>query len=143
PLGVLSANPALKVDTNGSGGLLVTITAPQPASAGAAPTSIARYSFSAGVEAFDFTDITTVYDPLAAATLLRIQYSLPTPIDLLGHSQPPPGTPTVTGSLAPGSPTSPADVATPVLWGFMPLDDGWAQLPFLNATEQLIVDALP
>jgi hypothetical protein len=28
----------------------------------------------------------------------------------------------------------------PLLWGFMPLEDGWAQLPFLNVTEQVYVD---
>ncbi len=32
-------------------------------------------------------------------------------------------------------------LATPVLWAFMPLEDGWAQLPVLNLTEQIYLDA--
>jgi hypothetical protein len=31
-------------------------------------------------------------------------------------------------------------VKPPLIWGFMPLEDGWAQLPFLNLTEQIYID---
>ncbi len=33
-----------------------------------------------------------------------------------------------------------SDDQPPVLWGFMPLEDGWAQLPVPNLTEQLYLD---
>ncbi len=32
-------------------------------------------------------------------------------------------------------------IAPPVVWGFMPLDEGWAQLPVLNLTEQIFLNA--
>ncbi|MFB4295035.1 LamG-like jellyroll fold domain-containing protein [Actinomadura sp. NTSP31] len=34
-----------------------------------------------------------------------------------------------------------APVTPPVLWGFTPLDDGWAQLPLPNLSEQIYLDA--
>ncbi len=40
---------------------------------------------------------------------------------------------------SPASPTYPID--PPVIWGFMPLEEGWAQLPILNLTEQIYLNA--
>lgn len=62
--------------------------------------------------------VTTEYDSNATADLLRTQYAL----------------------LAPDE--TDREVKPAILWGFMPLADGWAQLPFLNVTEQIYFDAL-
>jgi outer membrane protein OmpA-like peptidoglycan-associated protein len=67
-------------------------------------------------EKAQLVNLTTTYDPLDTALQLRQQQSVPTP-DLLLEKE------------------SPA-----LLWGFTPLADGWAQLPFLNLTEQLYLD---
>lgn len=32
-------------------------------------------------------------------------------------------------------------ISEPILWGLMPLENGWAQLPVLNLTEQIYLDA--
>lgn len=42
-------------------------------------------------------------------------------------------------SWAPGEDATP--LSEPVLWGFFPLEDGWAQLPIPNLTTQMYVDA--
>jgi hypothetical protein len=72
-------------------------------------------------ESFDIENLTTVYDPFEAATALRAREGLPTP-DL-------DASPTVAncGNVA---------ITPSVLWGVLPLARGWAQLPFLNLTEE-------
>ncbi|MAT42823.1 MAG: hypothetical protein CL609_10805 [Anaerolineaceae bacterium] len=35
----------------------------------------------------------------------------------------------------------PIPLETPLLWGALPLEDGWMQIPFLNLTEQILVEA--
>ncbi|NDU72264.1 hypothetical protein GWI34_06450 [Actinomadura sp. DSM 109109] len=44
-------------------------------------------------------------------------------------------------SWTPPGPGGGGPVAPAVLWGFTPLDDGWAQLPLPNLSEQIYLDA--
>ncbi|HEX6183216.1 MAG TPA: OmpA family protein, partial [Pyrinomonadaceae bacterium] len=70
-------------------------------------------------EEVELANVEAAYDSLSTAILLRRQHALPAPD---------------------------ADESTDepdILWGFAPLEDGWAQLPFLNLTERHFVDALP
>ncbi|MFC4049993.1 LamG-like jellyroll fold domain-containing protein [Actinomadura syzygii] len=66
---------------------------------------------------------TLAFDPNEAARRLRATLQVPEP----SWSPPPPG------KTGPVTPT--------VLWGFTPLDDGWAQLPLPNLSEQIYLDA--
>lgn len=66
---------------------------------------------------------TLAFDPNEAARRLRATTRAPEP----SWSRPEPGH---------AGPVTPA-----VLWGFTPLDDGWAQLPLPNLTEQIYLDA--
>lgn len=59
------------------------------------------------------------YSPVETPAFLRRSQELPQP------------------TWEPGGPP----IAQPLLWGFMPLEDGWAQLPVLNLTEQVYLDA--
>ncbi|HMX28364.1 MAG TPA: hypothetical protein PKC13_22450, partial [Blastocatellia bacterium] len=67
-------------------------------------------------ETVTLTNIVAGYDALAVAGQLRLRDKLAEP-DALNA------------------------VTPPLLWGFAPLEDGWAQLPFLNLTEQLYLNA--
>jgi len=60
----------------------------------------------------------TAYDPLTTATHLRRQHQLPDPDETSD------------------------EISPAVLWGFVPMEDGWAQLPFLNLTSQIYFNAL-
>ncbi|MGI5207638.1 LamG-like jellyroll fold domain-containing protein [Spirillospora sp. CA-108201] len=66
---------------------------------------------------------TLAFDPNEAARRLRATLQVPEP----SWSRPAP---------AAARPVTPA-----VLWGFTPLDDGWAQLPLPNLSEQIYLDA--
>lgn len=70
-------------------------------------------------EEIKLSNVEAEYDAPSAAILLRHQHELP-------------------------APDQSEDAAGPdILWGFATLEDGWAELPFLNVTEQHFVDALP
>jgi Concanavalin A-like lectin/glucanases superfamily len=66
---------------------------------------------------------TLAFDPNEAARRLRATVRMPEP----SWNRPAPGE------------TRPLNPA--VLWGFTPLDDGWAQLPLPNLSEQIYLDA--
>lgn len=70
-------------------------------------------------ETFTLADATLAYDPVETARALRGFAQLPTP-QWERNTQP---------------------LEAPLLWGFMPLEDGWAQLPVANLTEQIYLDA--
>lgn len=63
-------------------------------------------------------DFKAEYDAIETATILRRQHSLPMPDASVGVVEP------------------------ALLCGYMPLADGWAQLPVMNLTEQIVFDAL-
>lgn len=67
-------------------------------------------------ETVRLSNITTTYDAITTALALRQQQDLPTPDSRLD------------------------EVSPRVLWGFVPQEDGWAQLPFWNLTEQMYLD---
>ncbi len=62
------------------------------------------------------------FDPVQTAGLLRQQQDRLAPEWLPDLDQPEP-------------------LAEPLLWGFLPLEDGWVELPFLNLTAQIMLDA--
>lgn len=80
------------------------------------------------------------YDAVEVARQLRTQYGLKTP--RTDDFETPTSGDLLAGT-APAADFSDDNIDPPVLWGFTPLHDGWAQLPFLNMTEQLFVDGLP
>ncbi len=69
-------------------------------------------------EFYTATNLNLAYNPVETPRKLRQFQQLPTP-----------------------EWTDIAPLDTPILWGFMPLEDGWAQLPILNLTEQIYLDA--
>jgi len=66
---------------------------------------------------------TVAFDPTSTPRLLRAAQDLPAPE----------WEPAATAEL-----TNP--VTPPIVWGFMALEDGWAQLPVPNLTEQIYLD---
>lgn len=98
--------------------------------AGAPPTgSPGTLGYHAALDASGWSERVTLaattlaFDPNEAARRLRATLQLPEP----SWERPAAGT------------TGPVD--PPVLWGFTPLDDGWAQLPLPNLSEQIYLDA--
>lgn len=80
------------------------------------------------------------YDAVEVARRLRAQYGLKSPRTDDFES---PTSADLLAGTAPAAQFSDGNIDPPVLWGFTPLTDGWAQLPFLNMTEQLFVEGLP
>jgi hypothetical protein len=72
-------------------------------------------------ERFTLSGVQAAYDPTEAPRIVREALHLSAP------------------SWAPGAAAAPLD--SPVLWAFVPLEDGWAQLPVPNLTEQMYLDA--
>jgi len=71
-------------------------------------------------EAYTFNGLELAFSPIEAAQFLRTSQALPTPSWVQGSGK---------------------AVNPPILWGFMPLEDGWAQLPVPNLSEQIYLDA--
>ena len=76
-----------------------------------------RYAWTAAAETFHFEKLVTAYDAVATAAFLRAQLLLDEP------------------SLPKPDPQ--------VLWGCIPLEDGWAQLPFFNVSSGVYAGAFP
>lgn len=74
-----------------------------------------------------------VYDALGVAESLRAQSGITTP-DVFGVGAPEAGRLTPAEAIFDNLPS--------ILWGSMPTDDGWAELPFLNITEDLYLRVL-
>lgn len=72
-------------------------------------------------EQFTLSGVVTAYDPVETPRTLREAQDLPSP------------------AWAPGDDAVPLEPS--VLWGFSPLEDGWAQLPIPNLTTRMYVDA--
>jgi hypothetical protein len=90
-------------------------------------------------ESIEIQHLTTAYDAAGTADFLRSIAGLPVPRpDEESQSASSVG---VTPGVAQQGQVAP--VRPQVLWGFLPLEKGWAQLPFLNITESIYVDALP
>ncbi|NJR60056.1 MAG: LamG domain-containing protein [Cyanobacteria bacterium CRU_2_1] len=70
-------------------------------------------------ESFTLTNLTVAYSSIDTPRFLRERQQIPTP----EWSR-------ETGTVEPA-----------VLWGFMPLENGWAQLPVPNLTEQIYLDS--
>jgi hypothetical protein len=72
-----------------------------------------------GGEGVSFAGLNVAFQPVETPEMLRTFQGLPTP------------------DWFPGAP-QPVDPA--LVWGFMPLEDGWAQLPVPNLTPQIYLD---
>jgi hypothetical protein len=68
-----------------------------------------------------FSGVEVAYNPTETPEFVRETQNLPIPEWLPGDQ--------------------PATIKPAVVWGFMPLEDGWAQLPIPNLTEQVYLDA--
>jgi hypothetical protein len=90
--------------------------APSPTPATPGPPELV-YSFTPSGETVTLQQITLAYDPTATPKALRAQQSIPAPE------------------------WNQAPLDSPLLWAFMPLETGWAQLPVFNLTEQVYLDA--
>ena len=80
------------------------------------------------IDSVTLSEARLAFDPVGTARFLRRTQELPEPTFVPGREE----EGEVVGAKAP----DPA-----LLWGFMPLADGWAQLPFLNLSEQIYLDA--
>ncbi|HEU4404396.1 MAG TPA: hypothetical protein VFS43_03805 [Polyangiaceae bacterium] len=103
--------------------ITITIAATRP-DAGTVPGELnyaASVQAGAWKEQFTLSGVVTAYDPVETPRLLRESQDLATP------------------EWAPGDEAAP--LQPPVLWGFSPLEDGWAQLPVPNLTTRMYVDA--
>ncbi|MBC7818686.1 MAG: hypothetical protein IAG10_17490, partial [Planctomycetaceae bacterium] len=140
PRGVLAGSPKVKLL---QGQLKAEITQ-DAETATSSPRGKLIYRADRQVKAFDETmsleDVEFAYDPFETAHRLRAVALLPTPrtddfdsAPLISDGA------SLTGQVS----SSDGLIDPPILWGFMPLTDGWAQLPVFNLTEQLLIDALP
>jgi hypothetical protein len=144
PLGVLSANAILKIDYGQAGGSLTATITPAAPAAQAAPGSSLEYTLTQQTDGYHeritITEAVTEYDPIAVAQALRQIANVVTP-DL--EAAPPPSDGDRLDGALPEATTAGSLVVPQLLFGVMPLEDGWAQLPFLNVTDQILTDILP
>ncbi|HEY0734357.1 MAG TPA: LamG domain-containing protein [Herpetosiphonaceae bacterium] len=110
------------IDSPAGGTLVVTVRAGvEQGSYPEQPPDSLNYDYQAGDhERIQLRDIMTAFSPIETPRLLRIAQDLPVPVWDDDDKLP---------------------LAQPVVWGFVPLDDGWAQLPIPNLTEQIYLDA--
>ena len=78
---------------------------------------------TAARDQFKCGELLLAFDPVQTAALVRGVQNV---------------SPPTLGPANAGSETPRLD--PPLVWGFMPLEDGWAQLPFPNFTEQVFID---
>jgi hypothetical protein len=150
PRGVLSASVALSVtapDAKDRTKLVVTAapvpgntvaSGPPPGTLAYVATAVPRGS-GAFSETIDIRNVDTAYQTVAVAEKLREIAGLPEPS--LDAAEAPSSLNLLLGSTPPFS-ASDGKVRPSFLYGAVPLLDGWAQLPFVNATEQILVDVL-
>jgi len=121
PRGLLTIAPEIKVDDGAPDEIVVSFSQipPNTDELRNKMTFEAKNNAGKWTETITVKDVITEYESLATADILRRQYNLTTP-------------------EAEENETEPA-----ILWGFLPLAEGWAQLPFLNLVEQHYFDALP
>lgn len=128
PRSILTLTPKLKVKKTAESSIVVSFEdRPEPTAAGQENgklrlTAVKNFQSARWSETIEISEVTTEYESLSAAGTLRRQYGLTATTDdgVEAHSAEP-----------------------EILWGFMPLADGWAQLPLLNLSEQNYFDALP
>jgi hypothetical protein len=144
PQGVLSANAILEIEYGQAGGSLTAKIQPSAQPAQAAPGSSLEYTLTQHADGYHeriaITEAVTEYDPIAVAQALRQIANIATP-DL--EAAPPPSAGDRLAGDLPEATTADSLVVPQLLFGAMPLEDGWAQLPFLNVTDQILTDLLP
>ena len=148
PRGVLTAGPevGVSIDPVDATHLLVDVRAPGSGSNPVPPAGTPRLVYSATAASGVYTEtialqnVLLTYRSPEAARRLRAIANLPDP--QLDN----PDLPEDSGFLSGQTPvpTQKAGlIDPPVLFGVVPMEDGWAQLPFLNVNEQILIDALP
>ncbi len=106
----------------GAGNTLeVTLTAGDAAAATSKKLNYLAELTSVWQETLALADLEVAFNPVETPRFLRDRQALPEPQWAAGAEATP---------VAPG-----------LLWAFMPLEDGWAQLPVPNLTEQIYLDA--
>ncbi|HEU5101148.1 MAG TPA: hypothetical protein VFU22_19125, partial [Roseiflexaceae bacterium] len=115
--------PAVVVERRGSS---LTVTLGDPINR---PADILSYNAELDpaapggwAEQMSLTAVDLALDPLETPRIVRASQGLPAPV---------------------WEGPSSAALEQPLVWGFMPLAEGWAQLPIPNLTEQIYLDALP
>ena len=149
PRGVLMCSPEVDVsiDATDATRLNASVRAPgssaPPALAAGSPqlTYTATSAAGAYTETIAVQNVLMTYSALDAASQIpRAVANLPDP--QLDNPDPPDDPGLLAGATA--LPTlSGGTIDPPVLFGTVPMEDGWAQLPFLNVTEQILIDGLP
>jgi hypothetical protein len=87
-----------------------------------------RWTKDGAIDSVTLSEAILAFDPVGTARFLRRTQELPEPTFVPGREE--------EGEVVEAEAPDPA-----LLWGFMPLADGWAQLPFLNLSEQIYLDA--
>lgn len=152
PRGTLTASPLVKIlpiDPAHPAILLVNVRNAENPSPAVAGSPTLEYSIKpVNVDGTDVlsesiqcTSILTTYNPALVAKRLRAIGKLPEPG--IAPLDPSVGNSLLLSGTTPPAPLVDDRIHPPVLFGVMPLKDGWAQLPFLNVTEQILVDSLP
>lgn len=111
---------AITIARVGTGLRVQASLGPDPAAGGTLRYEAAR-SGSAWAETVRLTGAPLAWSPVETPRQVRAAQALPVP------------------EWVPGSGAAPVEPA--VVWGFVPLADGWAQLPIPNLTEQMYLDA--
>ncbi|MBE7384756.1 MAG: hypothetical protein F6J95_025495 [Leptolyngbya sp. SIO1E4] len=111
-------------------GLQLTLETTKPDAAAQTPAGQLGYRYQTGAtvedtqENFTTTDLKTAFSPVAVPRFVRNTQGLPEP------------------EWTQASDPAPQQVIDPpVVWGLMPLENGWAQLPVPNLTEQIYLDS--
>ncbi|TVP63433.1 MAG: LamG domain-containing protein [Leptolyngbya sp. LCM1.Bin17] len=97
-----------------------TAIAPDPEAAALTYEGVSPSPSQPWQETIHLTNLTTAFDPVGVPRFLRSRQQQPRPL--------------WSGEVA-------TPLSEPLLWGFMPLENGWAQLPILNLTEQIYLDS--
>lgn len=141
----------VEIDGNGDSLTINFDTQPESIATASSAPEVDRLSYTYQVtesetgtqseEFFSATELRTAFSPVEVPQFLRKIQGRPESdyaLDDITISKPPQATAAQQGS---DSDDQQNGTINPwLLWGFMPLQNGWAQLPFLNLTEQLYLD---
>lgn len=141
----------VEIDGNGDSLTINFDTQPESIATASSAPEVDRLSYTYQVtesetgtqseEFFSATELRTAFSPVEVPQFLRKIQGRPESdyaLDDITISKPPQASAAQQGS---DSDDQQNGTINPwLLWGFMPLQNGWAQLPFLNLTEQLYLD---
>ncbi|MGP1373853.1 MAG: LamG-like jellyroll fold domain-containing protein [Almyronema sp.] len=109
-------------------GLQLTFTTTKPAAPPPLAAGSLGYQYQVAAdgiqERLTTTALKTAFSPVAVARFLRHTQNLAEP-----------------EWIQASDPTQQQPIQPPLVWGFMPLENGWAQIPVANLTEQIYLDS--